>query len=96
MPTSTSIALLGCLLGTGAPGGLNQSSPTLQKRAPMHPTIRRDESIDEDRTAEPARTVGHVSHDVQLRVDQRVKTILDRREGAIGRARLAARRLSEG
>jgi hypothetical protein len=25
-----------------------------------------------------------------------VKTILDRREGAVGRARLAARRLSEG
>jgi len=62
----------------------------------MHPTIRRDESIDEDRTAEQARTVGHVSHDAQLRVDQRVKRILDRRERAVGRARLAARRLSEG
>jgi hypothetical protein len=62
----------------------------------MHPTIRRDESIDEDRTAEQTRTVGHVSHDAQLRVDRRVKTILDRREGAVGRARLAARRLSEG
>jgi hypothetical protein len=96
MPTSTSIELLGCLLGTGAPGGLNQSPPTLQKRAPMQPTIRRDESIDEDRTAEQARTVGHVSHDAQLRVDERVKTILDRREGAVERARLAARRLSEG
>ena len=61
----------------------------------MHPTIRRDESIDDDRTAEQARTVGHVSHDAQLRVDQRVKLILDRREGAVRRARLAARRLSE-
>jgi hypothetical protein len=94
MPTSTSIELLGCLLGTGAPGGLNQSPPTLQKRAPMN--RRRDKSIDEDRTAEQARTVGHVSHDAQLRVDERVKTILDRREGAVRRARLAARRLSEG
>jgi hypothetical protein len=96
MPTSTSIELLGCLLGMGAPGGLNQSPPPLQKRAPMHPTIRRDESIDEDRTAEQARTVGHVSHDAQVRVDRRVKTILDGREGAVRRARLAARRLSEG
>jgi hypothetical protein len=62
----------------------------------MRPTIRRDESIDEDRAAERARTAGHVSHDAQLRVDQRVKTILDRREAAVGQARRAARRLSEG
>jgi hypothetical protein len=62
----------------------------------MDPKIRRGESIDEDRTAGQARTIGHVSRDAQVRVDQRVKTILDRREGAVRRARLAARRLSEG
>jgi hypothetical protein len=62
----------------------------------MDPKIRRGESIDEDRTPGQARTIGHVSRDAQVRVDQRVKTILDRREGAVRRARLAARRLSEG
>jgi hypothetical protein len=39
------------------------------------------------------RTVGHISHDARERVDQRVKEILARREGAMERARRAARRL---
>ena len=49
-----------------------------------------------------ARTVGHISHDAQLRVDRRVKEILDRREApvareaAVERARRAARHLSGG
>ena len=48
------------------------------------------------------RTVGHISHDAQLRVDRRVKEILDRREApvareaAVERARRAARHLSGG
>ena len=48
------------------------------------------------------RTVGHISHDAQLRVDRRVKEILDRRESpvareaAVERARRAARHLSGG
>jgi hypothetical protein len=63
----------------------------------MNATIRRDESIEQDHTVElHARTLGYVSHDTQVRVDQRVKAILDRREDAVGRARRAARRLSRG
>jgi hypothetical protein len=42
---------------------------------------------------ERARTVGHISHDARVRVDQRVKEILARREVAVQRARRAARRL---
>jgi hypothetical protein len=61
----------------------------------MHATIRSDESIDQDRTAElHARTVGHVTRDAQLRVDRRVSEILDRRDDAVERARRAARRLN--
>jgi hypothetical protein len=74
----------------------------------MQATIRRDESIDQGRTAElvttpidsgparRARTVGHVTRDAQLRVDRRVRKILDRHEDAVERARRAARRLSGG
>jgi hypothetical protein len=40
-----------------------------------------------------ARTVGYISHDARLRVDERVKNILARREAQIERARRAARRL---
>jgi hypothetical protein len=40
-----------------------------------------------------ARTVGHISHDARVRVDERVKQILARRETAVERARRAARRL---
>jgi hypothetical protein len=40
-----------------------------------------------------ARTVGHISHDARVRVDQRVKEILARREAAVERARRAAARL---
>jgi hypothetical protein len=49
-----------------------------------------------------AHTVGHTSHDAQVRVDQRVKEILDRREAlvardaAVERARRAARHLNGG
>jgi hypothetical protein len=43
-----------------------------------------------------ARTVGYISHDDRVRVDQRVKQILDRRETAVERARRAARRLTGG
>jgi hypothetical protein len=39
------------------------------------------------------RTVGHVSHDAQGRVDRRVEGILARRTAALWQARLAARRL---
>jgi hypothetical protein len=58
----------------------------------MHATVRRDESIDQDRTAEPvtivvepgparrARTVGHITRDAQMRIDRRVRQILARRE----------------
>ena len=42
---------------------------------------------------EPVRTVGHVSHDAQARVDTRVKEILARREAALQHARRAAQRL---
>jgi hypothetical protein len=41
---------------------------------------------------ERARTVGHISHTAQARVDQRVKEILARRV-ALDRARRAAQRL---
>jgi hypothetical protein len=34
------------------------------------------------RRTERARTVGHISHDARVRVDQRVKEILARREAA--------------
>jgi hypothetical protein len=40
-----------------------------------------------------ARTVGHISHAARVRVDQRVKEILARREAAVKRARRAAQRL---
>ena len=40
-----------------------------------------------------ARTVGHISHDARVRVDQRVKEILARRDAEVERARRAARRL---
>jgi hypothetical protein len=43
-----------------------------------------------------ARTVGHISHDAQMRIDRRVKKILNRREGALEKARRAARRLNGG
>jgi hypothetical protein len=39
------------------------------------------------------RTVGHISHDARVRVDQRVKEILARREAAVERTRRAAARL---
>ena len=42
---------------------------------------------------ERARTVGHVSHEAQVRVDERVGKILARRAAALRQARLAARRL---
>jgi hypothetical protein len=42
---------------------------------------------------EHARTVGHVSHEAQVRVDGRVGQILARRAAALRQARLAARRL---
>ena len=42
---------------------------------------------------ERARTVGHISHAAGVRIDQRVKEILARREAAVERARGAARRL---
>jgi hypothetical protein len=41
-------------------------------------------------------TVGYVSHDARVRIDQRVKEILARREAAVERARRAARRLKVG
>ena len=40
-----------------------------------------------------ARTVGHISHDARVRVDQRVKEILARRDAEVERARRAAARL---
>jgi hypothetical protein len=40
-----------------------------------------------------ARTVGYVSHDARVRIDHRVKQILERREVAVERARRAARLL---
>jgi hypothetical protein len=43
-----------------------------------------------------ARTVGHISHDARVRIDERVKKILDRRADALERARRAARRLNSG
>jgi hypothetical protein len=43
--------------------------------------------------AEHARTVDHVSHDAQVRVDERVGQILARRAAVLRQARLAARRL---
>ena len=42
---------------------------------------------------ERARTVGHISHAAQVRVDQRVKEIVARRV-ALDRARRAAQRLN--
>ena len=42
---------------------------------------------------EPARTVGHISHAAQTRIDQRVKEILARRV-ALDRAQRAAQRLN--
>ena len=43
-----------------------------------------------------ARTVGHISHDASVRVDQRVKEILARRDAEVERARRAAARLNGG
>ena len=43
--------------------------------------------------SEHPRTVGHVSHEALVRVDERVKDILSRREAALRQARLAAQRL---
>jgi len=43
-----------------------------------------------------ARTVGYISYDAQVRIDQRVARILDRRETAVARAQLAARQLAGG
>jgi hypothetical protein len=45
------------------------------------------------RRTQRARTVGHISHDAGVRVDQRVKEILARREVALERVRRAAQRL---
>ena len=42
-----------------------------------------------------ARTVGHISRDARVRVDQRVKEILARRQAAVERARRAAARLKD-
>jgi hypothetical protein len=67
--------------------------------------MRATESIDLRCTSEPlmarerepvrrTRTVGHIPHDARLRVDRRVKQILDRRDTAVKRARDAARRLN--
>ena len=44
--------------------------------------------------SEHPRTVGHVSHEALVRVDERVKHILSRREAAVRQARLAAQRLT--
>ncbi len=40
------------------------------------------------------RTVGHISHDARVRVDQRVKEILARRDNEVERARRPAARLN--
>jgi hypothetical protein len=45
------------------------------------------------RTERP-RTVGHVSHNAQVRVDRRVTQIVARREAALRQARRAAHRLT--
>jgi hypothetical protein len=47
------------------------------------------------KAARPGRDkiLAHVSHDALVRVDERVKDILARREAALRQARLAARRL---
>jgi hypothetical protein len=50
----------------------------------------------EPMTARRTSAVGHTPHDAQVRVDQRVKRILDRRKNAVERARRAARRLENG
>jgi hypothetical protein len=47
-------------------------------------------------TTRRARAVGHTPHDAQVRVDERVKRILDRRKTAVERARHAARHLESG
>jgi hypothetical protein len=44
---------------------------------------------------EHAKTVGHVSRKAILAVDERIKDILARREVAVRRARVAARRLDK-
>jgi hypothetical protein len=67
--------------------------------------MRATQSIDLSRTREPlavlepeprrrARPVGHIPHEARVRVDRRVKQILDRRATAVKRARDAARRLN--
>jgi len=85
-PRSSSTAIV----KPSAPGGLNRDLHPLQKRAPMHAPTERTQ------------TVGHISQDAQVRVDQRVKEILDRREAPVARdaaveqARRAARNLNGG
>jgi hypothetical protein len=44
------------------------------------------------RRTQPARATGHVSHDAQARIDERVATILARRESSRPAAPTAARR----
>jgi hypothetical protein len=60
----------------------------------MRATIRRPLTALRPGPAKRARTVGHISHEAQLRIDRRVKEILGRRDDALERARLAARRLN--
>ena len=50
----------------------------------------------EPMTTRRTNAVGHTPHDAQVRVDQRVKQILDRRKNAVERARRAARDLESG
>jgi hypothetical protein len=45
--------------------------------------------------AKPARATGHVSHDAQVRVDERVARILARRESDAPAARTASPRPTE-
>ena len=44
------------------------------------------------RHAEPARTVGHVPHDAQVRLDKRATKILARQQAAMRQGRRAAHR----
>jgi hypothetical protein len=46
----------------------------------------------QSRRPEPARTVGHVPHDAQVRLDKRVTKILARQKAAIRQGRPAAHR----
>jgi hypothetical protein len=47
-------------------------------------------------TTRRTRAAGLTPHDAQVRVDRRVKRILDRRKTAVERARRAARHLESG